>query len=72
MRPLSVVGIVVLLLGILSFVVPIPSSKTHELKAGSASVGVTTHHAEKLSPVVGGVLCAVGAVLLLAGSRKGA
>lgn len=70
MRPLSILGLVVMVLGILSFVVPVPMSKTHELKAGDASVGITTHHDEKLSPVVGGVLCAVGAVLLIAGTRK--
>jgi drug/metabolite transporter (DMT)-like permease len=72
MRPLSWIGIVVLVLGILSFVVPIPTSHRHELKAGDASIGVTTHQDEKLSPAVGGVMCAVGAVLLVAGSRKGA
>jgi hypothetical protein len=70
MRASAVIGLVVLVLGILSFVVPIPTSKTHELKAGDASIGVTTHHDEKLSPVVGGVLCAAGVVLLVAGSRK--
>jgi hypothetical protein len=70
MRPLSILGLVVLVLGILSFVVPVPMSHTRELKAGDASVGITTHSSEKLSPVVGGVLCAVGAVLLIAGTRK--
>ncbi len=70
MRPLSILGLVVLVLGILSFVVPIPVNKTHELKAGDASIGITTHHDEKLSPVVGGILCAVGAVLLITGTRK--
>ena len=72
MRPLALIGLLVLVLGILSFVVPIPSSKTHELKAGDASVAVTTHHSEKLSPVVGGVLCGAGVVLLVVGSRKSA
>ncbi len=70
MKPLSILGLVVLVLGILSFVVPVPINKTHELKAGDASIGITTHHTEKLPPAVGGVLCAVGAVLLIAGSRK--
>ena len=70
MRPLTLIGAIVLVLGILSFVVPVPTSKTHELKAGDASVGITTHHQEKLSPVVGGVLCAAGVVLLVAGTRK--
>lgn len=70
MKLLSIIGLVVLVLGILSFVVPIPVNKTHELKAGDAEIGITTHHDEKLSPVVGGVLCGVGAVLLIAGTRK--
>jgi hypothetical protein len=70
MRSLAWIGIFVLVLGILSFVVPIPTSHRHELKAGDASIAVTTHQDEKLSPAIGGILCAVGAVLLIAGSRK--
>jgi len=70
MRPLSVLGIVLLILGVISFFVPIPTSKSHDVKIGDASVGITTHHDEKLSPIVGGVLCAAGVVLLVAGSRK--
>jgi len=72
MRPLAWIGIVVLVLGILSFVVPFPTSQSHGIKMGDTSVGVTTHHDEKLSPAIGGVLCAAGVVLLIAGSRKAA
>lgn len=72
MRTLGWIGLVVLVLGILSFVVPIPRSQRHDLKLGDASVGVTTHHDEKLSPAVGGVLCAAGVVLMIAGTRKSA
>jgi hypothetical protein len=71
MRPLTMIGIVVLLLGILSFVVPIPSSHTRGAKIGDTTIGVTTHSSEKLSPAVGGVLCLAGVVLLIAGARKG-
>jgi len=71
MRPLTILGIVVLLLGILSFVVPIPSSQTHGAKIGDTTIGVTTHSSEKLSPVVGGVLCLAGVVMLIGGARKG-
>jgi hypothetical protein len=70
MKPLTLIGAILLVLGILSFIVPVPTSKTHELKAGDASVDITTHHQQKLSPAVGGVLCAAGVVLLIAGSRK--
>ena len=70
MRPLAWIGIVVLVLGMLSFVVPIPTSQTHGAKIGDATIGITTHSSEKLSPVVGGVMCLAGVVLLIAGSRK--
>ena len=70
MRSLAWIGIVLLVLGVLAFVVPVPRSHSHSLKVGDASIGVTTHDDEKLSPLVGGVLCAAGVVLLVAGSRK--
>jgi len=70
MRLLVIVGIAVLLLGILSFVVPIPISKTREVKAADASVTITTRHHEMLSPVVGSIVCAVGVLLVFVGSRK--
>jgi hypothetical protein len=72
MRPLTLIGLVVLVLGILAFVVPIPTSHTHGAKIGDATIGITTQSSEKLSPVVGGVLCLAGAVLLIAGARKSA
>ena len=70
MRPLALIGIVVLLLGILAFIVPVPTSHSHGVKVGDTSIGVTTHSDEKLPPAIGGVLCAAGVVLLVAGSRK--
>ena len=70
MRLLTVIGIVVLLLGILSFIVPVPVSHSHNTKIGDASIGITTHDREVLPPAVGGVLCAAGVVLLIAGARR--
>ncbi len=70
MRPLVWIGIVVLLLGIIAFIVPVPTSHSHSVKLGDASLGVTTHSNEKLSPLIGGVLCAAGVVLLVAVTRK--
>ena len=72
MRALALIGIVVLVLGILAFVVPIPTSHSHGAKIGDTTIGVTTHSSEKLPPVAGGVLCVAGAALLIAGMRKGA
>jgi hypothetical protein len=70
MRPLALIGLIVLVLGILAFVVPFPRSETHKASIGDASVGITTQHSQKLSPAIGGVLCAAGAVMLIAGARK--
>ena len=70
MRTLAVVGIVVLVLGILSFVVPLPHNERHGVNLGDASVSVTTHHQQVLPPAIGGILCAVGAVLLIVGMRS--
>jgi hypothetical protein len=72
MRPIFVVGLAVLVLGILSFVVPFPHSETHGAKIGDTNIGITTHSSKTLPPVVGGVLVAAGVVLVIAGARKGA
>ena len=70
MKAIFWVGAVLLVAGILSFIVPIPQKETHGVKLGDASVGITTKSEQKLSPVVGGILCAVGAVMMIAGTRK--
>jgi hypothetical protein len=70
MRLLVIIGIVVLILGVLSFVVPVPMSHTHSAKVGDATIGITTHESQKLSPAVGTVLCGAGVILLIAGTRR--
>jgi hypothetical protein len=70
MRPLFLIGLVVLVLGIFSFVVPVPTTHSHSAKVGDATIGVTTHGSERLPPAVGVVACLAGVVLLIAGSRK--
>ena len=70
MRTLAIVGIVVLVLGVLSFFLPVPHNERHGMNLGDASVSVTTHHDQVLPPAVGATLCIVGAVLLLVGMRS--
>jgi hypothetical protein len=70
MRTLAIVGVVILVLGILSFFVPVPHNERHGVNLGDASVSVTTHHDQVLPPAVGGTLCVVGAVLLIFGMRS--
>ena len=70
MRTLTIIGIIVLALGIAAFVVPIPKSEHHAVKIGDSQVGITTQHNERLPPAVAGLICVVGAVLLIAAARK--
>jgi uncharacterized membrane protein len=67
MKALLVVGILVLILGVISFVVPFPHMHHHGVSVGNAHIGVTTEHDEKLPPAVGIVLVLVGAGLIIAG-----
>ena len=69
MKALAMVGVVVLILGVLSFVVPFPSYHHHGVKVGDSSIGVTTEHDEKLPPATGIALLVVGGVLVFAGRK---
>ncbi len=70
MKALAVLGLVVLIMGVLSFVVPFPSYHHHGIKVGDSSIGVTTEHDQKLPPAVGIGLMVVGGVMVLAGKRS--
>jgi hypothetical protein len=70
MKSVGVIGIVLLILGLLSFVVPVPHSENHGVKIGDAKIGVQTQHNEMLPPAVGIVLVAGGVIALVLGVRK--
>jgi hypothetical protein len=70
MKTLLVVGLIVLILGVISFVVPFPHASHHELRAGDAHIGVTTRHDEKVPPAVSVLLVVVGAGIMIAGRGK--
>jgi uncharacterized membrane protein len=70
MKALPLVGILLLVLGILSFIVPVPHNENHGVKFGDAKISVETQSSEKLPPAVGIVLIAGGVVALIAGLRK--
>ena len=70
MKALMLVGVVVLVLGVLSFFVPFPHSEHHGVSIGDAHVGVTTHDDQRVPPVMSIVLVVVGAGLMIAGSRS--
>ena len=70
MKNLAVVGVLLLVLGVLSFVVPIPQRENHGVKIGDTKIGVQTESSEKLPPAVGIILLAGGVLALVVGLRK--
>ena len=69
MKALFVVGLIILVLGILSFFVPVSHTERHGLDAGDIHVGVNTHHSDLLPPYVGVILIGVGGGLMVVGGR---
>ncbi len=70
MKPLMIVGLLLVVLGILSLVVPIPQTRSEGVKIGSANLGVQTTHSEKVAPIISVVLIAGGIALSIAGARS--
>lgn len=70
MKALMLIGVIVLVLGIVSFIMPFPHYHHHGFAVGDAHVGVTTEHDEKLPPAFGIVLVVVGAGLMISGRNS--
>ncbi len=70
MKVLFWIGMVVLILGIVSLVVPIPRNEREGIKAGGISIGVETRHEEKVPPLVSAVMILGGAGMMIVGKRK--
>lgn len=70
MKGLTLVGVLLLILGVLSFIVPIPQREEHSMKIGDAKIGVQTENSQKLPPAVGVVLVVAGVAVLALGARK--
>lgn len=71
MKPLFIVGMVLIVLGLASLVVPIPSTQREGISAGGMSMSVKTETSEKVSPIISAVLILVGAGLSFAGRPGG-
>jgi hypothetical protein len=70
MKPIALVGVLLLVLGMFSFVEPVPRKENHGVKMGDTKIGEQTENSEKLPPAVGAVLLARGVLALVLGSRK--
>ena len=69
MKILLFAGLLLLVLGVASLVVPIPHSETNGIKAGDLNIGVQTTHSERVSPIISVVLIGGGIALAFAGKR---
>ncbi len=70
MKALPIVGTLLLILGILAFIIPVPHQEKHGVKIGDAKFSIQTESSEKLPPAVGIILIGGGVVALIAGLRK--
>ena len=69
MRMFLAAGLLLIVLGIASLVVPIPHSENHGLKVGDTNIGVQTTQNERVSPIISAVLIAGGIALAVTGAR---
>ena len=70
MKVLLFAGLIMVVLGIASLMVPLPHTQTEGIKVGSANFGVQTSHSERVPPVISIVLIAGGIALSIAGARS--
>jgi hypothetical protein len=70
MKALFTIGLVVLILGIISFFVPVPHYEHHGVSAGDVHLGVTTRTERLLPPAVSIALVVVGAGMMIGGRGK--
>jgi hypothetical protein len=70
MKGLFVIGLLVLVLGIASLIIPIPRTEKNGISVGDVSLGVTTQHNEKIHPAISAVMIVGGMVCMAAGRGK--
>ncbi len=73
MRPLVVIGLILVVLGIVAVVVPSVTFFTTERVAdvGFFKIDISRPHTLVFNPIVGGIALAAGIVLVLVGRRSG-
>lgn len=70
MKSLFGIGLVVLILGILSFFVPVPHSEHHGVSAGDVHLGVTTEHSDRVPYALSIAVVVVGAGMMVAARTR--
>jgi hypothetical protein len=69
MKNMLFAGLLLVVLGIASLLVPIPHTEKHGIKAGDVNIGVETTQGERVSPIISAVLIAGGIALTVGGER---
>ena len=70
MKALFWIGLVVVILGGASLLLPIPHRERKGFKAGGVSIGIETRTEEKLSPVLSAVLILSGTGFMIVGRKS--
>ena len=70
MRPLLVIGLILMVLGVASLFVPVPRRERHGFEAGPVSVGFETTRRDVVHPAISAVLIGGGVVLIVASRRR--
>jgi hypothetical protein len=70
MKGLPAIGVILLILGALSFIIPVPQRENHGVSIGGAKLSVQTEDSKKLPPAVGIVLMGGGILCLVLGFKK--
>lgn len=69
MRPLVIVGLILVVLGVLSLFIGIPHQHSSGIQVGGAKVGVQTTTSDRIPLPASIIIIAAGAVLCFVGGR---
>jgi hypothetical protein len=67
MKLLFWIGLLSVVLGVLSLVVPIPHTEREGVSIGDLSIGVKTQHSQTVSPIISAAMILGGAGMRVAG-----
>jgi hypothetical protein len=71
MKPAVIIGVILIILGVVSLFVGIPSREKHGVSVGDASIGVETKTTKAVPMAISALLIVGGVVAVVAGNRKG-
>ena len=70
MKPLLLIGLALLVLGLVSLVIPIPHGERNGFNPGDVSLGIEPRHSESVPPIISAVLILAGAAVMIGATVK--